>query len=667
MEEKTVAVNRIQEYIDSYWMGLGDISQLGEIKGPFEEPFFTDQENEYPNKLFETLLNPEYIGFVSKEFLNIETAPFQNVILNELWNRPFPMLIGSRGCGKSFILALYCMLKAFLYQGTKIVVVGAAFRQSKVLFEYMIDIWKKADILRNICGTDRSQGPHIDIDRCTMTIGTSKIIAIPIGNGQKIRGLRANIIISDEFASLNKEIFETVISGFSVVSASPLEKVKDAARRKAKEKLNIPVFEDENKKMGNQTIISGTAFYAFNHFYDYWLRWKQIIKSRGDRDKLMEIFGAEAPDKFNWKDYSIIRLPVELLPEGFMDQKHIARARASVHSGVFLCEYSACFAKDSNGFYKRTLIESCIASVDNMDNLPAQATPFSAMIRGRAEQRYVFGIDPASERDNFSIVIIEMRPDHRRVVYVWTTTRSRHREILNKGLTQEQDFYGFCASKIRQLMDIFPCDRIMMDSQGGGVSVEEALHDDKRIPPGGQPIYQFIDPEKEKPTDDKAGLHILEMVNFADSKWTSEANHGMRKDMEDKVLLFPEFDPVVIGLAIEEDKTQNRLYDTLEDNYLEIEELKNELTSIVHTQTGAQGRDRWDTPEIKLEGGKKGRQHKDRYSALLMANMGARKLARAEKIAEYVPVGGYADQIPKAEGNLYTGPAWFTDAMKNVY
>ena len=35
----------------------------------------------------------------------------------------------------------------------------------------MIDM-EKTDILKDICGSDRSQGPHIDIDRCTMTVGT---------------------------------------------------------------------------------------------------------------------------------------------------------------------------------------------------------------------------------------------------------------------------------------------------------------------------------------------------------------------------------------------------------------------------------------------------------------------------------------------------------------
>ena len=32
------------------------------------------------------------------------------------------------------------------------------------------------------------------------------------------------------------------------------------------------------------------------------------------------------------------------------------------------------------------------------------------------------------------------------------------------------------------------------------------------------------------------------MVQFAKADWTAQANHGLRKDMEDKRLLFPRFD-----------------------------------------------------------------------------------------------------------------------------
>ena len=71
---------------------------------------------------------------------------------------------------------------------------------------------------------------------------------------------------------------------------------------------------------------------------------------------------------------------------------------------------------------------------------------------------------------------------------------------------------------------------------------------------------------------------------------------------------------------------------------MDIEELKDELASIVHTQTSS-GRDRWDTPENRDMEGKKSRSRKDRYSALLMANMVGRMFQRIEVQDEYIQPG----------------------------
>jgi hypothetical protein len=141
----------------------------------------------------------------------------------------------------------------------------------------------------------------------------------------------------------------------------------------------------------------------------------------------------------------------------------------------------------------------------------------------------------------------------------------------------------------------------------------------------------------------------------------------MRKDFEDKVLLFPYFDSATIGLAISDDKIKNRLYDTLEDCVMEIEELKDELSMIIMTQT-ISGRDKWDTPEVKLPGGRKNRLRKDRYSAILMANMSARKIRRTPASPVYESIGGFVGGARKdTAGPNYVGPSWFTEGMKDVY
>ena len=78
---------------------------------------------------------------------------------------------------------------------------------------------------------------------------------------------------------------------------------------------------------------------------------------------------------------------------------------------------------------------------------------------------------------------------------------------------------------------------------------------------------------------------------------------------------------------------------------------------------GVGGRDRWSTPEIKLPSGKKGRLRKDRYSALVMANMIARQISRAPMPIEYTVMGGASHTIGKSDGPMYQGPEWFTSNM----
>ena len=209
-----------------------------------------------------------------------------------------------------------------------------------------------------------------------------------------------------------------------------------------------------------------------------------------------------------------------------------------------------------------------------------------------------------------------------------------------------------------------------MDAQGGGIAVMESLHDRDKIQEGELAIWPTIDDDKPKDTDDERGLHILEMCQFAKYDWLAEANHGLRKDFEDKILLFPFFDSISLGLSNADDGLKGRHFDTLEECVMDIEELKDELSMIQITQT-ATGRDRWDTPEVVVGTGKKSKMRKDRYSALIMANMAARVLQRTPTPQAYNFYGGFAtageDYKAKKREDLYSGPNWFTENMGDIY
>ena len=125
-----------QQILDDAWLGISvDESQLF---NPMDFVVDSADKDQLIERVAWLMMRPEYFSFACKYLLNIELSPFQALILYELWNRKFPMLIGSRGMGKSFLLSVYPLLRALFMPRRKIIVVGAAFRQSKVLFEYNI-------------------------------------------------------------------------------------------------------------------------------------------------------------------------------------------------------------------------------------------------------------------------------------------------------------------------------------------------------------------------------------------------------------------------------------------------------------------------------------------------------------------------------------------------
>lgn len=669
--------------IEHAWMGL-DEHEVLEYANPFN--FMTDYDRENPDVyLLNIMRKPENFYFTCKFLFNVKLMPFQSVIIQNLWNSSFPILLASRGSGKSFASAIYLLLRAVFLQGRKIVIIAPGFRQAKNVMNYIENVWNNSPILQDLfAGSPQQSGPRHDSDRWTLRVGYSTITALPLGiDGDRIRGERSNDTFIEEIQSFpGTEVLERVVGGFSVVSSSPVEKVQQASRMKVMKDLGlIDDKQIEDIKMSmvkNQQIMCGTAYYEWNHFAQYHAKWKKIIQSKGEYEKVKEVFTTpegvvDIPDGFDWRDYSIIRIPVDVLPDGYMDSSQVARARATMHVGLYEMEYKTMFVRDSNGFYRATLIDSATANEKNIiqwGKFFGENMEFSATLQGKDDKRYVFGLDPASERDNFAVVVLELHKTHRRVVYCWTFDKKKHRNLLNSGLIQETDYYGYIARKVRELLKVFPSDYIGIDAQGGGIGAMEAFHSKANLLEGEDPIWPAIIEDEEQDTDNYPGLHIMYPVQFANAKWTMEANHGMRKDLEDKRLIFPMFDSVSLmqSYGYLKDKNTESLYTSLEDVMLEIEEMKRELISIVHTTT-KNGTERWDTPEVKISGQKKENQKKDRYSALLIANAIARSIDKLKAKpmiigAEGGFVGGRTYGTSKS---MYNAPDWFTQNIGDAY
>jgi hypothetical protein len=580
------------------------------------------------------MLNIDYIGWTAKVILGLDLFPIQIAILQMLWNTPFPMLVACRGGSKSYILAIYAVLRALLDPGTKIVIIGAGLRQAKLVFNYIDTIWNNAPVLRNIIGGGKHAGPRQSVDLCYFKVGDSIIYALPLGDGQKIRGFRANVVLCDEFASVPEDIFDIVVRGFAATAKTPVEEAKKIDFEKQLAKLNLPIdikqkiVTDDGKMRGNQIVYSGTAYYAFNHFAKKYEMWKKIIQSKGDPDQVAQIFGGDnlIPNEFDYRDYSIVRIPHTHLPEGLLDKRQLAHAKATLPRNIYLMEYCGIFVADSDGFFPRSLIEGCTVGPNKPIDTPDGPVTFTPLMRARPKSKYVMGIDPAAERDNLAITMTEVWPNHYRVVYCWAVNKKEFTQRKKKGLITDDDYYAYCCTKIRDIVRLFNPVRIEMDSQGGGYAVAEMLRNKKlmNIDDGDFPIYEVIDFNDPKDTDGETdGRHILHLVKQS-TEYNQEANIALHKSLETRTLLFPAFDSVKMYAAIEAEKAAGVIFDTYEENVFNLEELKNELCTIQMSET-ATGKEKFDTPQVMKPGAvegrtRKGRLRKDRYTALLLSH-----------------------------------------------
>jgi len=287
-------------------------------------------------------------------------------------------------------------------------------------------------------------------------------------------------------------------------------------------------------------------------------------------------------------------------------------------------------------------------------------------MRGKADAEYVIGIDPASESDNLGIVVLEVYKSHKRIVACYTMNRKTFEKDKADSKTIDKRFYEYAAKRIRKICDTYGnVIQIGIDAEGGGREIRDELLSLVN------PIYEVVEIGNIKDTDIKQGPHILKLINFQDYQWVSSANHTLKRDMENKNLLFPKYDPYAILAEEELDSKKGGFFkfqkvkvnegETVEDSidyiYDEIELMKRELTSIVRTES-ATGRERWGLPTKKSTESAESRSFKkDRYSALLIANAVSNEVVKSRDMDNGPQENYYGILAQKVRHDKETSPS----------
>ena len=589
-KKKNYSAEHIEEIRQNAYLKLGDTYNI-KVSNPFRMDVPT---SETINEFMRLCLDPRYLHFAVKHLLNMDLFPYQLSILDMLWNKKLPMLLAARGGAKTMMLGVYATLRALLDPGVKIVIAGAGLRQSGVVFEKMTDIWDGSPVIRDICGGSDLNKPRRGALGYEWTIGKSTIKGIPIGTGEKIRGLRANVIICDEFASIQPEVFEKVLRGFgSVRTQNTVEFVQQLAAKELMEEVGLAdvydrVFEDVDEvEGGNQIILSGTSSYEFNHFFTYFQQYRETIKNKGKiKDADREIT--------KWREFAIIRIPYNHLPKGLMDETIIEQGAATMDDNIFKMEYGACFAKDSEGYFPASAIASSTCPL----KFDGEIVSFFPEVSGDGREVYVMGLDPASERDNLAITICKVTAvngvDTAEHIYTWSANRKRYQLDKKKNPKQYagiSDYNTFIVRKIHELITRFNIQQINMDSGGGGISIIDSLKDPKQLKTGECCVYDMDDDE----VMGERGLHIIKLCQFSNRDWYEGAHARMLRKITRGEYLFPEYDMIAIERVSFAD--QDCLMSDNADNIMSNIEQAKYQTTLIQETSSAKNQKKWDLPK----------------------------------------------------------------------
>jgi hypothetical protein len=187
----------------------------------------------------------------AEDYLHLELHVFQKILLTLMNIGAIFCFIGARGVGKSFLSAVFCVVRCILYPGTQICVASGTRGQAfNVLEKILLELKPNSPELAN----------EID-EKQTQLNGTNAKIVFRNGSYIKVvtasdtaRGNRATTLILDEFRLIAKDVIDTILRKFLTQRRMPKYADLPKEDRKA-----------EYAKERNKTLYLSSAYFA-----DHW-------------------------------------------------------------------------------------------------------------------------------------------------------------------------------------------------------------------------------------------------------------------------------------------------------------------------------------------------------------------------------------------------------------
>ena len=330
-------------------------------------------------------------SFTSELFTGVKLFPFQHMAIKSMMETDYFLGIWSRGMSKSFSTAVFAILDAIMNQGVQIGIISKSFRQSKMIFKKIEDIAKspKAEFLSQ-CITRTSKMN----DEWVMEIGTSSIRALPLGDGEKLRGFRFQRMIIDELLLMPEKIYNEVIMPFLSVVENPTERqeVYDLETKMIEEGEMV---EDDRTRWPNNKIIGlSSASYKFEYLFKLYQQYENLILNENKQDGAHRV---------------IMHFSYDCAPPQLYDQNLINQSKSTMSQAQFDREFGALFTDDSSGYFKVSKMAGC--------TLPDGEGQCVEVV-GDPKSKYILAFDPSwsesESSDDFAMLLVKVHPETRK-------------------------------------------------------------------------------------------------------------------------------------------------------------------------------------------------------------------------------------------------------------
>ena len=551
----------------------------------------------------------ENITFTTNLIAGVDLFPFQHMAIKAMFETDYFMGVWSRGMSKSFTTGVYAFLDAIMHQGVEIGILAASFRQSKQIFKKIEDIAGKpeAHMLAN-CITKKSKSN----DEWLMEIGRSRIRALPLGDGSKLRGFRFHRIIIDEFLLMPERIYNEVIVPFLSVVENPTQredlynletKLIDQGKMKEEERYVWP---------NNKLIMLSSASYKFEYMYKLYSQFDELIHKQTDN-----------------ATRCIMQFSYDCAPKQLYDQNLITQAKATMSQSQFEREFGALFTDDSSGYFKTSRMAACTV-VDGEDP--------HVEIKGQPEDEYILAFDPSwsesESSDDFAMQVLKYHKDTGKTTLV-------HAYAMSGTPLREHIFYFHYLIKNFNIISI-------VGDYNGGVQFINAVNESQLFKSANIKI-QSIDGEFDKMDSYKEELRVAKsqydkknykilVLRKPTSDWIRRANELLQANFDHKRLWFgsravdesynkerakviPISKLKFLRLSDEEEKQskQAKMIDFIEHQYDMINMTKNQC-ALIQITTSPQGTQTFGLPpELRRQTGPD-KARKDSYSALVLGS-----------------------------------------------